>query len=155
MASYSNPNISGVDSGPTCAVTSTKVMVNDDVLFNITGHVIIRSILSECWTENGATASTLQYKVIPIIGSSTTISGASASLANAAVGTAVIMNGAALSDAPTVVASGVGLSTTARGISSHAGEVAINVGVGSTTGTWRHYIRYDAMEPGAFIAPAF
>lgn len=29
------------------------------------------------------------------------------------------------------------------------------VGVGSTTGTWKHYIRYEPLEEGATITPAF
>ncbi len=137
------------------ATTSAKVMVNADTIFTAVGAVTITSLWSECITLNGATASTLQYQITPTVGTATTISGASASLANATAGTIVTMDGAALATAPTLSATGVGLNTTSRGTIFKPGTLTTVIGVGSTTGTWRHYVRYEPLEPGAYVIPAF
>jgi len=154
MSSIVNNNAAGVV-GTTdhLAKTAAKVMVTADNLFTAVGDVQILSLHSECYTANGATASTLQYKLTPTTGTATTISGASASLANAVAGTIVVADGSTLAAAPTVSASGVGLNTTSRGIIFKDGTLSIVVGVGSTTGTWKHYLRYEPLEDGAYVVP--
>lgn len=152
MGTIINSNAaSGVATTDHVVKTSGKVMVTTDQLFRAVGDVQITSLHSECYTANDATASTLQYKLTPTTGTATTISGASASLANAAAGTVVVMDGAALSTAPTVAATGVALNTTARGIIFRDGVLSIVVGTGSTTGTWKHYLRYEPLEDGAYV----
>jgi hypothetical protein len=47
------------------------------------------------------------------------------------------------------------LNTTARGTIFKTGVLKTVIGVGSTTGIWRHYIRYEPLQPGAYIYPAF
>lgn len=131
--------------------STTKVMVNGDTLFTAAGDVQILNLYSECVTANGATASTLQYNITPTVGAATTISGASASLANVTAGTIVVLDGTALATAPAVTTSGVALAQTARGIIFPAGILTAIIGVGSTTGTWKHYIRYRPLEPGAYV----
>jgi hypothetical protein len=65
------------------------------------------------------------------------------------------MDGAAFATAPTVTASGVGLNPTSRGTLFKSGILTSVIGVGSTTGTWKHYIRYEPMEAGAYVYPNF
>ena len=145
----SGTQISGVDS--VSVVTATKVMVNNDIVFTAVGDVQIVDLVSECVTANNATASTIQYSITPTIGTATTISGASATLASAAAGATVSLVGDALATAPVVASTGVGLSQTARGIWFPAGTLKLVIGVGSTTGTWKHYLRYIAREDGAYV----
>jgi hypothetical protein len=135
--------------------TSAKVMVNADTIFTAVGDIEIIGLFSECITANNATASTLQYQCTPTIGTATTISAASTTLASVAAGTVVSLNGAALSDAPNIYTTGVGLHTAARGIIFLDGTIKTVVGVGSTTGTWRHYLNYVPLEPGAYVRPGF
>lgn len=154
MAVSVNSVITGLDSSfADQAVTATaeKVMVNGDVIFTAVGDCRITNLFSECITANNATASTLQYRITPTTGSAATISGASATLANATIGTTVLLDGTALSTAPTITPSGVSFATVNRGIIFRSGTMSIVVGVGSTTGTWRHYIRYEPLEVGAYI----
>ena len=132
-------------------VTPAKVMVNNDIIFTASGDVQILDLVSECITANNATASTLQYSITPTVGTATTISGASATLASAAAGTIVTLVGDALATAPVISATGVGLSQTSRGIWFPAGTLKLVIGVGSTTGTWVHYLRYAPLEAGAIV----
>ena len=141
--------VSGVDSAS--VVTATKVMVNNDIVFTAVGDVQIVDLVSECVTANNATASTIQYSITPTIGTATTISGASATLASAAAGATVSLVGDALATAPVVASTGVGLSQTSRGIWFPTGTLKLVIGVGSTTGTWKHYLRYIAREDGAYV----
>lgn len=138
------------------ANTSAAVISNGLALFTIAGGPIqVLGIVSICNTANGATASTLQYSSTGTLGSTTqTISGASGSLASATAGTTVILQGAALSTAPTVNATAAGLAET-TGIVVPAGSITAVVGVGSTTGTWTHYLRYKPLGKGVTVTNAF
>jgi hypothetical protein len=142
--------VSGVNEIP--VVTVAKVMTNGDIIFTASGDVQILDLVSECVTPNDATASTLQYSITPTVGTPTTISGASASLASAAAGTVVTLVGDALATAPVVSATGVALSQTARGIWFPSGTLKLVIGVGPTTGTWKHYIKYAPLEAGAVVS---
>ncbi len=139
-----------------CIETPAAAMVNGTVIFTITGGPIaIVDLLSECVTANGATASTVQWQSNPTLGSAATISGASASLANATAGTTVRLAPTALSTAPviaTAAAGGVQLGTNVSNyIVVKAGTLTTVIGVGSTTGTWRHYLRYIPLSPNALV----
>ena len=130
---------------------TAKVMVNADVLFTVVGDVRILSLQSKCITANDTTASTLQYS-ITTAGGSTTISGASASLASAAAGVTAIWDGTNLATAPALTsATGVGLAINTKGVRSPSGTITAVVGVGSTTGTWIHYVSYVPLEANAYI----
>jgi hypothetical protein len=139
----SNPEVS--------ATSPTAVMVNGNTIFTVVGDIQVLNLVSECITGNDATASTIQYSVTPTVGSVGTISGASASLASVAAGAVVTLVGDAFATAPIVSASGPALSQTARGIYVPSGAIKIVIGVGSTTGTWRHYLRYFPLEDGAYV----
>jgi hypothetical protein len=132
-------------------ITSIKTMVNGDILFRISDSIQLLNLFSEAITANDATASTLQYSVTPDVGAVATISGVSAALTSAIAGTVLVLDGGALAAAPALSASGVALAQTARGIIIPAGTIKLVIGVGSTTGTWMHHIRYIPLHPGAYV----
>jgi len=141
---------------PQSVATGAAVMTNGLSLFTITGGPIqILGLVSICQTANDATASTLQYQSTSTLGTLTqTISGASASLANAAIGTSVVFQGTALATAPLVNANAANI--VANGLLTvPAGALKAVIGVGSTTGTWKHFLRYAPLAPGAVVAAAF
>ena len=137
-------------------VNTTAALVNGTTIFTIAGGPIeILSLVARCVTGNDGTASTLQWSADPTDGAAVTFSGASASLANALAGAMAILQGTALSTAPTVNASGVGLSmsgaTPTGGIIVGAGIITTVMGVGSTTGTWQHHLRYRPLSRGVTV----
>lgn len=137
--------------------TGAAVVSNGLSLFTVTGGPVeILELLSICQTADDATASTLQYQSAGTLGATTqTISGASASLASAAAGTSVILQGTALSTAPLVNANGANVSAVPGSIIVPAGSIKAIVGVGSTTGTWKHFLRFAPLAPGATVTAAF
>lgn len=143
------------DGAEQVAVTNASAMFNGTVIFNVLGDVHIMDLHSECITGNDATATTLQYQVSPTGLVATPISGASASLANLLKGAVVALDGTTLATAPSVYPNGVGLGQVARGIIIPTGTINLVLAVGATAGTWRHYLRYHALEPGAIVTPAF
>jgi hypothetical protein len=148
-----NPAAGLADSDHTVK-TGAKVMVTDDTLFTVTGSVQIVSLVSECVTANNATASTLLWKFTTAAASplTTNLSAASTTLASTVSGYAVVLvSASALGESPGQGASGVLLNTASRGVRVPAGTVKITIAVGSTTGTWRHYIRYEPLEDGAYV----
>lgn len=139
------------------AKTTPAVMTNGLTIFNVTGDVLVFAILSECYTANGATASTIQYTSTNNTTTTTgNMSAASASLANAAIGVSVIAQLGAVSNAPTVTtASGVGVFPWGAIRIPGNSSIKLVVGTGSTTGTWVHYIHWQPLEDGAIVTPAF
>lgn len=135
------------------AVSATKVMVNGDTIFTVAvAPILILGLASVCVTANNTTASTLQYSVTPAIGAAAqTISAASGSLISAAAGASVTLAGTALSTAAFLNANGVGLIANPGTIFCPAGIITVVIGVGSTTGTWKHYIRYKPMNSGGTV----
>lgn len=135
------------------ALKAAAVIVNGDTLFTVTGGPIkLEALVSICVTGNDATASTLQYSATPTVGSAQTISGASASLASALAGASVTLAGTALATAALLNANGPNLIANPGTIVVPAGTIKAVVGVGSTTGTWRHYIRYSPLAAGVTVA---
>jgi len=139
------------------AITTPAVMTNGLTIFNVSGDVLVFAILSECYTANGATASTLQYTSTNNTTSTTgNMSAASASLANAAIGVSVIAQLGAVSNAPTVTtASGVGVFPWGAIRIPGNSSIKLVIGTGSTTGTWAHYIHWQPLQDGATVTPAF
>jgi hypothetical protein len=139
------------DYGEKFAVSATKVMVNGDTLFTVTGGpILVTGLVSVCITSNGATASTLQYRSVPTVGTAQTISNASGSLANAAAGATVTLLGTALTTAANLSANGANLGMTAPMVVP-AGTLAAVIGTGSTTGTWKHYLRWQPLASGVTV----
>ena len=139
------------------AKTNPKVMVNGDTIFNVNGDVLIYALASECYTANDTTASTLQYSVTNNDSTtSQTISNASATLASKTPKTSVLAQLGSLTNAPVVTnASGVGAFPWGAIRVGGNSVITTVIGVGSTTGTWKHYIRYEPLEAGASVTPAF
>lgn len=133
--------------------TNVGTMVTGATIFTVAGGpIMVTGLCSICQTANDATASTLQYQTVSTLGALTgTISGATATLASAVIGTVVTLIGTALSTAPVISATGVGLMTFTP-IEVQAGTIKLVIGVGSTTGTWKHYIRYKPLVAGATVS---
>ena len=139
------------------AQTTAAVMSNGLTIFNVFGNVQITSLVSECVTANDATASTLQYAFTSDNTTATTFSGASTTLASKTAGNVVALSASTLADVPALSANaaGVVLNTASRGVRFPSGAIKLTVGVGTTTGTWRHYLRYEPLEYGAYVTAAF
>lgn len=137
------------------ATSSAAVMVNGTDIFTISGGpIVILELMSVCVTANNGTASTLQWQADGTDGAATTFTGASASLASAAAGTIAVCHFTATTTAPVLYTAGVGISrptSTAHGMVVPAGILETVIAVGSTTGTWRHYLRYRPMVRGTVV----
>jgi hypothetical protein len=158
MAVIVNPLVNGSNiTTDHVAQTTAAVMSNGLTIFNVFGDIQITSLVSECVTANNATASTLQYAFTSDNTTATTFSGASTTLASKTAGNVVALSASTLADVPTLSANaaGVVLNTASRGIRLPSGEIKLTIGVGSTTGTWRHYLRYEPLEYGAYVTAAF
>lgn len=139
-----------------CIGRAAAVMTNGDTVFTITGGPIdILDILSECISANGAGATTMQWQSVPTVGTATTFSAASGSLASATAGTTVRLAPTALTTAPVIVAAsagGVQLGTNvANFITVQPGTIKLVIGTGPTTGTWAHYLRYRPITTGVQV----
>jgi len=143
----------GLSSNAAVVSGSTIVMTNGNTIFTIAGGPIkILELVSICITLNDATASTLQYSADPTVGAAITFSGASASLANFAAGGGVVLNKTTLATAPDLSVVMVGLgSVGGRGIIVNAGIITVVIATGPTTGTWKHYLRYEPLGPGVTV----
>lgn len=137
--------------------TSAKVMVNGDSLFTVTGRVLIKALFSVCVTANNATASTLQYSYTTSLTATQTLSNASTTLASVAAGYLVSLDATTgLAEAVVQGTSGVAIvGMAAAGIHVPAGTLKAVIGVGSTTGTWKHYIAYEPLSADGNITAAF
>lgn len=135
------------------AVSGTKVMVNGDTLFTVAGGPIeIEGLWSECVTDNDGTASTLQYSVTHATLGDVTISNASGSLASVGAGSHVTLQMTALSTAALLSTEGATIHATGPSkILMQPGAIKAVIGTGSTTGTWKHYLRYKPMAVGVTV----
>lgn len=136
------------------AKKTAATMTNGQTLFTVAGGpIIVLGLVSICETANDGTASTLQYSATPTVGSAQTISAASASLASAAAGASVSLIGTSLTTAALLGANGPNLGmTNMGGIMVPAGTITAVIGVGSTTGTWAHYLRYKPLATGVTVS---
>jgi hypothetical protein len=133
-------------------VKPAAVMANNDVLFTVKGGpVLVEALISECVTANDGTASTLKYVAVPTVGTATDLCAASASLASAAAGATVAAKLDALATAAALNANGPGIGPGGGSVIVPPGTIKAGIGVGSTTGTWRHYIRYRPLAAGAIV----
>lgn len=142
-----------VASAEAVAFKAAATLTNGQTLFTVAGGPIqVVGLVSICVTANDGTASTLQYSATPTAGSAQTISGASASLASAAIGASVALAGTALATAALLNANGPNLIANPGTIMVPAGIITAVVGVGSTTGTWKHYLRYRPLAAGVTVS---
>ena len=146
------------DQSDKSVTNTTGVLATGTTLFTIAGGPIeILSLVARCVVGGDAQAATLQWSADPTDGAAATFSGASASLANAAAGAMLILQGTALTTAPTLVTTGVGLSmagaTPTLGIIVGAGIITSTIGTGpTTTGTWQHHMRYRPLSRGVTVS---
>lgn len=139
------------DVGPKAIIQTAATMVNGNTAFTVAGGpIMIIQIGALCITANDVTASTLQYSADGTNGAATTITGASATLASAAAGTIVAAVPGTLATAPSIYANGVGIAGTV-GIIVPAGIITMVIGVGSTTGTWQQFMRYQPLATGVTV----
>lgn len=149
---------------PRTVVTATAaVMTNGLDVFTVSGGPIrITDLFSYCESSNNGTASTMQWRADGSATgqAATTFTGASGSLASFAAGGVAYCDFTALSTAPVITqTAGVFLhgptTSTGGGVVVPAGIVELVIGTGSTTGTWRHYMRYEPLHPNATVTAAF
>lgn len=145
------------DQSDKSVTNTTAVLATGTTLFTIAGGPIeILSLVARCVVGGDATAATLQWSADPTDGAAATFSGASSSIANSAAGAMVILQGTALTTAPTLATTSVGLSmsgaTPTLGIIVGAGIITSTVGSGpTTTGTWQHHLRYRPLSRGVTV----
>ena len=142
------------DQSDKAVTNSTATLVNGTTIFTIAGGPIeILSLVARCVTDNDGTASTLQWSADPTDGAAATFSAASASLASVTAGATVVLQGTTLATAPLVNTTSVGLGQqVTNGIVVGAGIITTTVGVGSTTGTWQHHLRYRPLARGVTVS---
>lgn len=139
-------------------VSGAALLVTGTTVFTIAGGPIhIFNLLSICMVGSDSTAATLQWSADGTAGSAATFTGASASRANQAAGDMIVCNLTALSTAPDLVTNGVGLGPVlARGVIVPAGIITSTIGSGpTTTGTYKHYLRYKPLGTGITVTAAF
>ncbi len=139
------------------AVKSAATMVNAQTIFTIVGGpILIDQLLALCVTTNDGTGSTMQYQANPTVGSAATISGATTTLASIAAGATITLSPTALSTAPVIALAAAGGVQLGLNVSNRIiipeGTLKIVIGVGSTTGTWSHHIRYRPLARGIVVS---
>lgn len=145
-------NTSIADHLPKVIANTAAVLVNGTTIFTVAGGPIqILSLIAVCVTSNNCVGSTLQWSFDATDGIAATISGASASLASAAAGANVTLIGTALTTAALLNATGVNLGPTVPTICCGPGILTTTIAVGSTTGTWKHYMVYRPLGPGVTV----
>lgn len=134
--------------------TTAAFMSTGLTAFNIAGGPIeILAIIAECISLNDNTASTLIFTADPTNGAATNLCAASATLADAVAGTIVNITGT-LVDAAVISVNGTAI-VQAGGLVAAAGIIALTVGVGTTTGTWKIHMRYRPLASNAVVTAAY
>jgi hypothetical protein len=145
--------------GEQLSKTSAAIMSNALTLFTVSGAPIeIVGLVSLCITPNGATASTVAYNSVPTVGTSTVIASACTTIASAPAGASITATGNAVAGSAQAAiynANGPGFLGIPGGVFAPVGTITITVAVGSTTGTWQHFLRWKPMGVGASVVNAF
>lgn len=133
--------------------SSIKVMADDDTIFTIVGGPIeIISLFSKCITANNASATLVQYRGNPLSGLALTFSGLTASLQSLQPNSVFVFNPVSFTTSPAITfTSGVALGGSKNGILMPEGSIQLNVSVGPTTGTWKHFMSYRAMDKNSIV----
>ena len=142
--------------------TGAALLVNGTTVFTIAGGPIrITDLVSYVIVGGDAAASTLQWSADGTVGAATTFTAASASLASLAAGGIVYNNFTALTTAPVITqTAGVALAgtttSTGGGIYVPAGIITMVIGgANTTTGTYKHFMRFYPLAPGVSVTAAF
>lgn len=155
-------NFTGVDGLGQTTATGASILTNNVTVFTVTGGPIrITDLVSYCIVGGDAAASTLKWAADGTVGAATDFTGASGSLANFAAGGIVYCNFTALNTAPVITGTaGVALfgptTSTGGGIYVPAGIIKMVIGTAdSTTGTYKHFLRWVPLGPGVSVSAAF
>ena len=133
---------------------SAQTLSNGATLFTIAnGPIAVLELMAYCTSNenSGGAATTLQWSHDPTDGAAAVFSGASASVASAVAGTTIVLQGTALSTAPTVSINGPVLGQT-REIILQPGTITSTVASGPTTASFVHYLRYRPLSPAAVVS---
>lgn len=148
--------------GGLVTVTGSAILANGTTVFTIAGGPIrISDLVSYCTTGGDAAASTLQWSADGTVGAATTFTGASSSLTNSIAGALAYCNFTALTTAPVITqTAGVALAgpttSTGGGIYVPAGIITMVIGgADTTTGLWKHYMRWAPLAPGVTVTASF
>lgn len=152
----------GVDGFGSTTTTGAALLTNGTTVFTVAGGPIrITDLFSYVIVGGDAATSTLQWSADGTVGSATTFTGASASLANLAAGGIVYCNFTALTTAPVITqTNGVALAgtttSTGGGIYVPAGIITMVIGsADTTTATYKHFMRWIPMTRGVTVTAAF
>ncbi len=151
----------GVDGLGGVTVTGAAILANGTTVFTVTGGFIrITDLVSVNVVDSDSAAATIQWSADGTLGSATTITGASASVAAVAPGGIVNCDFTALTTAPVIAGNGVALQgpTTSTGgsVIIPAGALKLVIGgADTTTSTWKHYMRWVPLGPGVSVSAAF
>lgn len=149
--------LEGISQQSRVNVSSTAVLTTGTTIFTVAGGFIkILELFSVCNTLCDATAATLKWTAdgSATNQTATDFTGASGSLANFAANGIVYCNFAALSTAPVITGTtGVTLSSVVTtGILVPPGVITTTVGSGPTTGTFTHYMRWQALGSSVTVS---
>jgi hypothetical protein len=154
--------VTGVDGWGNATQTGAALLVDGTTVFTIAGGPIrITDLVSYVIVGADAAAATLQWTADGTVGAATTFTGASASLASLAAGGIVYANFTALNTALVITqTAGVALhgptTSTGGGIYVPAGVIKMVIGSGpTTTGTYKHFMRWVPLAPGVSVTAAF
>jgi hypothetical protein len=132
-----------------------RVLTNGETIFNVFGDIQLLSLYSECYTPNGAGATTLQYSTTTALGQTQTLGNSSTTLANVIAGTVVMLAAtASLAENMLIATNGVLVNTASRGVRIPPGVIKTVITNGPSTGTWAHYLKYEPLEVGAYVTAA-
>lgn len=155
------PAVTGIDGMAQVTVTGAALLTNGTTVFTIAGGFIrITDLFSVNVVDSDSAAATIQWSADGTLGSATTITAASASVASVAPGGIVNCDFTTINTAPVIAANGVALQgpTTSTG-----GSVIIPAGIlkmviggaDTTTSTFKHVMRWIPLAPGVSVTAAF
>jgi len=142
--------------GEQCVVTSTtnNIAAGTLNLFAVAGGPIyIDSIYAVCTAANNTNASTLYFN-LNANSANQALSAASATLASAAIGTLLSIDGT-FADATIITAPAAVKATQATRLTCVPGTLQAIVGTATITGTWYFGIRYRPLSPAATVTASF
>jgi heptaprenylglyceryl phosphate synthase len=152
----------GIDGWGQVTQTGAALLVDGTTVFTVAGGPIrITDLVSYVIVGGDAAAATLQWAADGTVGASTTFTAASASLASLAAGGIVYCNFTSLATAPVITqTAGVALAgpttSTGGGIYVPAGIIKMTIGSGpTTTGTYKHFLRWIPLAPSVSVTAAF
>jgi hypothetical protein len=155
-------NLTGVDGLSGVTATGAALLTNGTTVFTVAGGWIrITDLISTIVLDGDAAAATLQWSADGTLGSATTFTGASSSVASLAAGSLIYCDFTALTTAPVITATnGVGLwgptTSTGGGVYVPAGIIKMVIGGADTTVTTaKHFMRWVPLASGVTVTAAF